>query len=164
MTPLKLYSCRTASPLGKRLRNQHKRIVFTNGCFDVLHAGHVEYLSQARELGDVLVVGLNSDRSVRKIKGPGRPINSECDRARVLSALSCVDYVAIFSEETPVKLIRSLKPHVLAKGADWPDHQIAGREDVLNWGGQVKRLPLVKGRSTTRLIQKMIRSARRDQS
>src|SRR3989338_422519 len=135
-----LRSYRTLSKLGERLRRQGKRIVFTNGCFDILHAGHVAYLNRARAYGSVLVVGLNSDRSVRSIKGRGRPLNSELDRARVLSALASVDYVAIFDEETPVKLIRAIRPHVLVKGADWSKQKIAGGKDVLSWGGEIKRV------------------------
>ena len=154
----KLFSYRSLPVLGKRLRHQGKRIVFTNGCFDILHAGHVDYLARAKRLGDVLVVGLNSDTSVRKIKSRGQPINSEKDRACVLSGLASVDYVAIFGEDTPVKLIRALKPHVLVKGADWAERQIAGRSDVLSWGGIVRRIPLLKGRSTSRIIRKLRRT------
>ncbi|OGW76460.1 MAG: hypothetical protein A3J52_02125 [Omnitrophica bacterium RIFCSPHIGHO2_02_FULL_49_9] len=154
-----LRSYRTLSKLGERLRRQGKRIVFTNGCFDILHAGHVAYLNRARAYGSVLVVGLNSDRSVRSIKGRGRPLNSELDRARVLSALASVDYVAIFDEETPVKLIRAIRPHVLVKGADWSKQKIAGGKDVLSWGGEIKRVRLLKGRSTSRLIQKARRAS-----
>lgn len=153
----KVCSERALAALGKRLRRQGKRIVFTNGCFDLLHAGHVDYLARARRMGHVLVVGLNSDRSVRALKGQGRPIYSETDRARILSALACVDYVVLFDHETPVNLIRALQPHVLVKGADWQKHEIAGSDDVLKWGGLVRRVPLLKGRSTTRTISKLQR-------
>ncbi len=137
-----------------RLRRQEKRIVFTNGCFDILHAGHVSYLERAKRFGDVLIVGLNSDGSVRKIKGAGRPISSEKDRARVLAGLSSVDAVVIFKEDTPRQLIRAVKPHVLVKGADWAAHQIAGAKDLRVWGGVLRRIPLLAGRSTSRLIRK----------
>lgn len=137
----------------RRMKRLGKRIVFTNGCFDILHAGHVHYLERARRLGEVLIVGLNSDRSTRKLKG--RPINSQGDRARVLSALSCVDGVTIFDEATPLKLIRLLRPHILVKGADWSLHSIAGRRDVQNWGGKVRRIGLLKGRSTSGILRKV---------
>lgn len=150
----KLYSRRALSRLADRLRRRGKQIVFTNGCFDILHAGHIQYLEKAKQFGDLLVVGLNSDRSTRKLKGPGRPINSEKDRAQVLGALSCVDYVVIFDEDTPLELIKAIKPHVLVKGADWPLHSIAGRKEVLGWGGRVRRIRLLKGRSTTRILKK----------
>ena len=137
------------------MRRAGKRVVFTNGCFDILHAGHVQYLEQAKRLGDVLVIGLNSDRSTRKLKGPGRPINSERDRAQVLSALSCVDRISIFNEETPRRLICAIRPHVLVKGADWSLTEIAGRHELLSWGGTVKRIRLLKGRSTTKILEQM---------
>jgi rfaE bifunctional protein nucleotidyltransferase chain/domain len=143
------------SKLLPHLRSKGKRIVFTNGCFDILHVGHVDYLSKARSLGDVLVVGLNSDSSVRKIKGKTRPINNERDRAKVLSSLSCVDYISIFSESTPERLIRELKPDILAKGGDWKVKNIVGGEFVRSCGGKVKKIPFVKGYSTTSLIKKI---------
>jgi len=129
--------------------------VFTNGCFDILHAGHVDYLEKARKLGDFLIVGLNSDRSVRAIKGPERPVNRESDRARVLAALGCVDAVVLFDEETPLNLIRELLPDVLVKGADWAEEDIVGGREVRGAGGQVVTVPLVENRSTTRLIKKL---------
>ena len=138
-----------------RLRRQKKRIVFTNGCFDILHAGHVSYLERAKRFGDVLIVGLNSDGSVRKVKGPGRPVNSEKDRARVLGALSSVDSVVIFGEETPRRLICAVKPHVLVKGADWAASKIAGAKELRTWGGKLRRVPLLPGRSTSRVIRKL---------
>ena len=153
MTP-KLYSKRALSQLAGQLRRCGKRIVFTNGCFDILHAGHVQYLKKAKQFGDLLIVGLNSDRSTRKLKGPGRPINSEKDRAHVLGALSYVDYVAIFDEDTPLELIKAIQPHVLVKGADWPLHSIAGRREMLNWGGEIRRVRLLEGRSTTAILKK----------
>ncbi|MBI1978264.1 MAG: D-glycero-beta-D-manno-heptose 1-phosphate adenylyltransferase [Candidatus Omnitrophica bacterium] len=148
-------SSRTAiARWARNLRRQGRQIVFTNGCFDLLHAGHVMYLEQAKKFGDILIVGLNSDRSTRKLKGRGRPINSEQDRARVLGALSCVDRVTVFPEETPLNLIKLIRPHVLVKGADWPLSSIAGYPEILSWSGRVKRIKLLKGRSTTAIIKK----------
>ena len=137
------------------LRAKGKKIIFTNGCFDILHVGHVTYLDKAKRLGDVLVVGLNSDGSVRRIKGHGRPINSELDRARVLASLSSVDYVTIFSEATPDKLIRKLKPGVLVKGGDWKTKDIVGASFVRSLGGRVASLSFVKGYSTTSIIKRL---------
>jgi rfaE bifunctional protein nucleotidyltransferase chain/domain len=136
-----------------RLAGQGKKIVFTNGCFDILHKGHVRYLRQARKLGDVLIVGLNSDRSVASIK-PGRPVNSERDRAEVLSALCMVDYVTIFDERTPYRLIRSLRPDVLVKGGDWKKEEIVGSDIAKD----TYSLPYVKGISTTGIIEKIIKT------
>ncbi len=141
--------------LVRQLKKRKKRIVFTNGCFDILHSGHVYYLERAKRLGDCLVVGLNSDRSVRRIKGKGRPVNTENDRACVLSALASVDFVSVFSEETPLDLIKLVKPDVLVKGSDWKTAQIAGAKEVLSWGGKVNRATLLKGRSTTATIKKL---------
>lgn len=138
-----------------RLRSHGKKIVFTNGCFDILHVGHIDYLASAKSMGDVLVVGLNSDSSVRKIKGKGRPINSERDRARVLSALSAVDYISIFSEPTPENLIKKVKPGILVKGGDWKIKDIVGGDFVKSYGGKVRIISFVKGYSTTSLIRKM---------
>jgi len=137
-----------------RLRAEGKKIVFTNGCFDILHAGHIRYLKRARSLGDVLIVGLNSDRSVSSIK-PGRPINSEKNRAEVLAGLASVDYVVIFSEKTPYNLIKALKPDILVKGGDWKKEDIIG-SDIAK---ETYSLPFVKGISTTRIIDKIIRTA-----
>ena len=152
--PQKLCSRRALSNWARRLRQRGKRIVFTNGCFDILHAGHVDYLTRARKMGDVLVLGLNSDSSTRKLKGPGRPINTQCDRAKVLAALSCIDAISIFNEETPAALIRAVKPHILVKGADWPLKSIAGRSEIMSWGGKVKRIRLLPGRSTSGILRK----------
>jgi len=129
-----------------------KKIVFTNGCFDILHQGHVAYLEEARRQGDCLVVGLNSDSSIRAIKGPERPVNEEGGRARVLAALGCVDYVTIFREETPLNLIIALMPDILVKGADWPLEKIVGAREVMANGGRVINVPMVAGFSTTGLI------------
>jgi D-beta-D-heptose 7-phosphate kinase/D-beta-D-heptose 1-phosphate adenosyltransferase len=141
------------------LRRAGKRVVFTNGCFDLLHPGHVRHLAEARSLGDVLIVGLNSDMSVRSLKGDGRPILSESERAEVLSALAAVNYVVVFSEETPQDLIGSLLPDVLVKGGDWPIDTIVGREEVEAAGGSVRSLPYVPGSSTSELLDRIRRGA-----
>jgi len=131
------------------------KIVFTNGVFDLLHPGHVRYLQNARQLGDALVVGLNSDRSVRANKGPDRPITPEAERAEILLALECVDAVAIFDEETPAEIIRRLQPDVLVKGADWGANNIVGRDTVEARGGRVVRMPLSEGYSTTEILRRI---------
>jgi len=146
---------RDVSTLGARLRRRGKTIVFTNGVFDLLHRGHVAYLTKARSLGDVLVVGLNSDRSARRLKGPGRPLQSQADRAAVLLALRAVDYVAIFGEDRPDRLIEQLKPDVLVKGADYRLADIAGAAFVRSCGGKVKRIRLTPGRSSSALLRKL---------
>ena len=137
------------------LREQNKKIVFTNGCFDILHRGHIEYLTKAKEFGDVLIVGLNSDTSVKRLKGKDRPINSESDRARILDALKPVDYVVIFEEDTPLRLIQMVKPDVLVKGGDYKFEEIVGSEFVMSYGGKVEIIPFVEGKSTTKIIQKI---------
>ncbi len=137
------------------LRRRGERIVFTNGCFDLLHIGHLRYLQRARRCGDRLVVGINSDRSVKKIKGPLRPLLPQAERAEVLAALSCVDYVTIFDEPDPFAVITALKPDVLIKGSDWGKNNIIGRDVVERRGGRVRRVPLIKGVSTTKLIEKI---------
>jgi len=144
--------------LRNQFRKQGKKVVFTNGCFDILHKGHVRYLNQARSLGDVLIVGINSDSSVREIKGPSRPIVPESERAEVLAALGCVDYVFIFADPTPERVIEALVPDVLVKGADWKISEIIGRDTVEKAGGIVRNLPLVEGSSTSGIIQKVIRN------
>jgi rfaE bifunctional protein nucleotidyltransferase chain/domain len=136
-------------------RQLGRRLVFTNGCFDILHRGHVTYLETARKLGDFLVVGLNSDSSVRRLKGENRPLNDEDSRARVLAALGCVDQVVLFEEDTPQELIIALMPEVLVKGGDWPVEKIVGAPEVLAAGGQVYSIPLVENFSTTGLIAKI---------
>lgn len=156
----KIISNRRISALCQKYRNAGKKIVFTNGTFDILHAGHVDYLEKAKKFGDVLIVGMNSDRSVKTYKDPSRPINPQQDRSRVLAALECVDHVVMFEEPTPLKLIVSVKPHVLVKGSDWKKSQIAGAREVESWGGQVRRVRLVPGRSTTAVIKK-IKNARK---
>ena len=137
------------------LKNQEKKIVFTNGCFDIIHAGHVQYLQEAKELGDVLIVGLNSDSSVTRLKGNTRPINSEKDRAIVLSAFSSVDYIVLFQEDTPYNLINIIKPDVLVKGGDWPVSKIVGADIVIANGGEVKTLQFKTGNSTSNIIEKI---------
>lgn len=134
-----------------------RKIVFTNGCFDILHVGHVRYLREAREQGDLLVVGLNTDASVRRLKGPGRPVNSEAARAEVLAALAAVDYVTLFGQETPEELIRTVRPDVLVKGGDYTIETIVGAPFVMSYGGKVKTLQFVDGFSTTATIDKMKR-------
>ena len=136
------------------------RVVFTNGCFDLLHVGHVRYLKEAREQGDLLVVALNTDASVQKLKGPSRPVQHELDRAEIMAALECVDYVTLFGSDpsegdTPLKLIELLAPDVLVKGGDWPPEKIIGSTFVLGHGGQVKSLAFQPGRSTSSIIEKI---------
>ncbi len=140
----------------RALRRLGKKLVFTNGTFDILHRGHVSYLQAARSLGDALVVGLNTDNSIRRIKGPKRPINPNRDRASVLAALQCVDYVVLFGDDTPARLIRTLLPDVLAKGADWKKGEIVGADVVEAHGGKVRRIRLTPGRSTTNVIQRVL--------
>ena len=136
-------------------KNQNKKIVFTNGCFDILHSGHVAYLNEAKEQGDLLFVGLNSDSSVKRLKGEERPINAEKDRQYVLENLRCVDCVEIFSEDTPYHLIEAVNPDVLVKGGDWRVDQIVGSDLVLKKGGEVKSLQFKDGYSTTSVIEKI---------
>ncbi len=135
--------------------NKNKKIVFTNGCFDILHRGHVTYLSEARKLGDLLVLGVNSDASVKRLKGPERPINNENDRSYVLSQLKAVDFTEIFTEDTPLDLILKIRPSILVKGGDWKIEQIVGGKEVIADGGQVFSLNFVDGYSTTSLIHKI---------
>lgn len=139
-----------------RLKREGKKIIFTNGCFDILHAGHTRYLSEARKLGDVLVLALNSDRSVRTLKGETRPIVPEAERAEVLAALSSVDYVTVFDESTPLELIEFLRPDVIVKGGDWAEKDIVGADAVRTWGGRVAVMPEVEGASTTNIIEKVL--------
>ncbi len=151
----KIKSLNTVSRILKKLRSQGKRIVFTNGCFDIIHAGHIKYLSKAKSLGDVLVVGINSDASVRALKGKGRPVNNERDRSTILSSLFFVDYVVIFKDATPEKLIKRLSPDILVKGGDWKIKDIVGGEYVKERGGRVVRIPFVKEKSTTSIMHKI---------
>jgi len=137
------------------LKAKGKKIVFTNGCFDLLHYGHVRYLEDAKRKGDILVVAINRDTSVRRIKGAKRPIVNEQDRTRTLAALESVDYVVLFNEDTPLNIIKLLKPDILVKGADWEKGNIVGADFVLSYGGNVSNIKIVKGRSTTGLIRKI---------
>ncbi len=143
------------------LKRKGKKIVFTNGCFDILHIGHTRCLEEAKRLGDTLVVGLNSDRSARSIKGPPRPIIPEAERAEVLSALACVDYVVIFDEPNPLELIASLKPNILVKGGDWTPETTVGREVVEKAGGKVVIIPNVRGVSTSGIIHRITKKGER---
>jgi D-beta-D-heptose 7-phosphate kinase/D-beta-D-heptose 1-phosphate adenosyltransferase len=157
MTQKSLKKFYFSTPLARvlsRARAQGKRIVFTNGVYDLLHAGHVTLLAQAKKQGDILVVGLNSDASVRRLKGPSRPMANEKDRALVIGALESVDYVTVFSEDTPYELIKKLKPDVLVKGGDYAVQEMVGRDLVK----KVVRVPLVQGRSTSALIQKVLKA------
>jgi rfaE bifunctional protein nucleotidyltransferase chain/domain len=138
------------------LQQSGKRVVFTNGCFDILHAGHVDLLRRARALGDVLVVAVNSDASVRRMKGPNRPIIPENERAELLAGLEMVDFVCTFDEDTPLEAILKIRPDVLVKGADWINDGIVGRAEVEGWGGKVVALPLVEGKSTTGIVERVL--------
>jgi D-beta-D-heptose 7-phosphate kinase/D-beta-D-heptose 1-phosphate adenosyltransferase len=158
MPPRKIQSLSSLKRIVARLKKEGKKVVFSNGCFDILHVGHIRYLSRARKMGDLLVVGLNTDRSVRMIKGDKRPIVPEKERAEVLAALEIVDYVVLFDEPDPLRLIAALKPHILVKGADWSKEEIIGREVVEKTGGKVARIPLVPGSSSTNVIEKIIRA------
>ena len=137
----------------KAYRRAGRKIAFTNGCFDILHYGHIRYLEKARKKDRILIVGLNSDRSVKALKGERRPVNHQQIRAAVLAALACVDYVVVFDTETPAELIQAVKPDVLIKGADWKDKEIAGGDFVKAWGGKVEFIRLETGFSTTNLIR-----------
>jgi rfaE bifunctional protein nucleotidyltransferase chain/domain len=140
-------------PVLRTLQNQGKKVVFTNGVFDLLHLGHVTYLKAARQQGDLLVVALNSDESVRRIKGPLKPLLPLSERAEMLLALSCVDYTTFFEEDDPYNVVKILKPDVLVKGGDWAVDKIIGGDLVQSWGGKVINIPVVEGRSTTNLIE-----------
>jgi D-glycero-beta-D-manno-heptose 1-phosphate adenylyltransferase len=138
------------------LRLKGKKIIFTNGCFDILHPGHVDYLTQARDLGGYMIVGLNTDNSVRKLnKAPNRPVNDEMARAKVLAALACVDAVVLFDEETPYELIKLIQPDVIVKGNDYKAEEVVGYDIVKSRGGEVITIPLLEGFSTTKLVEKL---------
>ncbi|MFA5118225.1 MAG: D-glycero-beta-D-manno-heptose 1-phosphate adenylyltransferase [Candidatus Omnitrophota bacterium] len=151
----KIKSLRQLQKVIRSLKSQRKRIVFTNGCFDLLHYGHVKYLQDARNKGDALIVAVNSDASVRKLKGKSRPIVPEKDRARVIAGLSSVDFVVIFNQDTPLTVIQALKPDILVKGADWNPDAIVGKDFVESYAGKVTTIQFVKGLSTTNLIKKI---------
>jgi D-beta-D-heptose 7-phosphate kinase/D-beta-D-heptose 1-phosphate adenosyltransferase len=152
----KIKTLEEVARLRARLRSEGKKLVFTNGCFDILHVGHVRYLNHARALGDALVVAVNSDQSVREIKGPARPVVPEMERAEVLAALASVDLVFIFGDPTPQRVIDAIVPDILVKGADWQIDEIVGRETVERAGGVVRNIPLVEGSSTTGIIEKVL--------
>ena len=149
-----------AASFARTLQSAGRRVVFTNGVFDILHPGHLRYLQQARALGEALIIGLNSDASVKRNKGPERPINPENERAEILEALACVDGVVVFDEETPAEIIRAIQPDILVKGADWAADAIVGRDTVEARGGTVVRIPVEPGHSTTAIIQKIRAAAR----
>ena len=151
----KIISLADIPNMKKSLGIENRTVVFTNGCFDILHLGHVDYLSKAAKLGDFLVVGLNSDASVRRIKGPGRPVQDQRSRSHVLASLQFVDLVVIFEEDTPLHLIKSLKPDVLVKGSDYQASDIVGYEVVIGNGGRVETIDFVKGYSTTKIIDRV---------
>ena len=153
----KLFTREEACQEVRKWQQAGKKVVFTNGCYDILHAGHVRYLGAARGLGDVLVIGLNSDSSVRRLKGPSRPVSCQEDRAEVLAALGVVDAVTLFDEDTPESLINALLPDVLVKGADWAVESIAGAAAILAHGGSVLTVPLLEGRSTTGIIETIVK-------
>ncbi len=140
------------------LKKQNKKIVFTNGCFDILHPGHTSYLAEARSLGDILVVGMDSDQSVHQLKGPERPIQNEKARSKTLSALRSVDFICIYDNGDPEPLIRAVQPDILVKGGDWAISQIKGADFVQSYGGEVRSLQFISGHSTTDIVQKILRS------
>ncbi len=152
----KLLTPDAAADTVKAWKLQGKKVVFTNGCFDILHAGHVHYLKEARNAGDALVVGVNSDASVQRLKGEKRPVATANDRCAVLSGLEAVDALVIFDEDTPAKIIEKLLPDILVKGADWPVDNIVGAKTVLEHGGEVKTIEFLEGRSTTSIIERII--------
>jgi rfaE bifunctional protein nucleotidyltransferase chain/domain len=156
MQATKHYPALVLADILAELRRQGQRIVFTNGCFDLLHPGHIYMLTQAKSLGEVLVVGINSDASVKRLKGAGRPILSDMERVLLLSALEMVDYVTIFDEDTPLELIRLLRPQVLVKGGDWSPEAVVGREIVEAAGGRVVLIPYQIGFSTTDIIDRIV--------
>ena len=147
-----------AAELARSLQAQGRTVVFTNGVFDILHPGHLRYLQQARALGDALIIGLNADASVRRNKGPARPVNPEAERAEILEALACVDAVVVFEEDTPAEIIHAVQPDILVKGADWAEDAIVGRETVEARGGRVVRIPVEQGYSTTAIIDRVRRA------
>jgi rfaE bifunctional protein nucleotidyltransferase chain/domain len=157
---LMLISRALAGQISKEFRTNGKRVVFTNGCFDILHLGHTSYLEAARNLGDMLIVGVNSDTSVKRLKGASRPVNSEFDRANVLAALRAVDFTCIFDEDTPLDLIGALQPAVLVKGGDYTLETIIGADIVVESGGRVVVIPFVEGKSTTSILERKLLSER----
>lgn len=140
------------------LKNEGKKIVFTNGCFDIIHVGHIDYLKKAKDLGDILVIAINSDKSVKRIKGDKRPINNEFDRLKFLEAFYFTDFITIFNEDTPLNLIKLIKPDILVKGGDWQLEEIVGKEIVDEYGGSVRTIPYLEGYSTSNLINKILKN------
>ena len=152
----KRHSLKEAAELAKESRKQGKSLVLANGCFDLLHVGHVKYLQQARALGDLLVLGLNSDASIRRLKGEKRPLLDEAERAQILAALDCIDYLTIFDEDTPLELLQVLRPTILVKGGDYAPDEVVGKELVESYGGRVELIQFVDGKSTTSIIDKVL--------
>jgi rfaE bifunctional protein nucleotidyltransferase chain/domain len=152
---LKIRELPDAKKKVERLRSKNKKIVFTNGCFDILHIGHARYLYAAREMGDFLIVAMNSDRSVKAIKGPDRPIMNQSERSEMLASLECVDMVVIFDEDNPMEVIRYLMPDILIKGGDWKEEDIIGADVVRAAGGQIRSIPYINGYSTSGIIKKI---------
>jgi len=157
----KVVTIDAAKKIAVRLRRQGKVVAFTNGCFDVLHYGHIHYLERAKKANRTLIVGLNSDSSVKKIKGPSRPIVPQKQRAALVAALACVDYVIIFNDATPYRIINVLKPDVLIKGADWKGKKVVGSNIVKSWGGKVELVTYLKAYSTTKLIASIKKKCRK---
>ena len=158
MSGTKIISITSLKRKIRRLKQDGKRIVFTNGCFDILHYGHVKYLQDARSKGDCLVVAVNSDSSIKKIKAKNRPVIAQGDRLKTVAALASVDFVVLFNQDNPLRLIKALKPDILIKGADWSKQKIIGADFVESYGGKVLTVKLVKGRSTSALIEKIVRN------
>ncbi len=156
MAEKKIVQINNIEKVASNLREKGKIIVFTNGCFDILHKGHITYLYMAKKLGDILIVGLNSDSSIKRIKGANRPILPEDERAYILSALEMVDFVVVFNEDTPYELIKKVKPHILVKGGDWDVKNIVGKDIVESYGGKVFNIPYVEGKSTTNIIERIL--------
>jgi len=152
---LKIRELPDAKKKVERLRSKNKKIVFTNGCFDILHIGHARYLYAAREMGDFLIVAMNSDRSVKAIKGPDRPIMNQSERSEMLASLECVDMVVIFDEDNPLEVIRYLMPDILVKGGDWKEEDIIGADEVRSAGGQIRSIPYINGYSTSGIIKRI---------
>jgi D-beta-D-heptose 7-phosphate kinase/D-beta-D-heptose 1-phosphate adenosyltransferase len=154
--PSKIASIESLAEKARVAREAGRKVVFTNGCYDILHPGHLDLLYHARALGDLLVVGINSDQSVRRLKGPTRPIFNESERAEILAGLEMVDFVCIFAEDTPLQAILAIRPEVLVKGSDWVEDGIVGQSEVEGWGGQVVAVPLTAGKSTTGIIERVL--------
>ena len=157
MIKTKIKRAEILSDIVAKLKTQGKKIVFTNGCFDIIHFGHVKYLEDAKKKGDILIVAINSSSSIRRIKGSSRPITSERDRAGVIAALHSVDFVTIFNELTPLNLIKKLKPDILIKGADWKTGSIVGADVLKKYGGKVQKAKFLKGYSTSKIIEKIVK-------